>query len=260
MTFIGRIRNDKSLLADNWFVTAGSITGSEHLRLGRNNQDGVCIDVSERRLTAVVTDGCSMGRYSEVGARLGARWLASWIDAHLDLDGPPDVALHELCEGLTDHLRLLLRGMRRAPGSDADLIADYLLFTFLVVTIDRRHARIFGVGDGFFAVNGAPTALDPGAGNAPPYIGYTLVEPDRLIDPPPTLSPVLHRVLPTCDVDSIVIGTDGLADLEPATLDALSADDRYLQNPMHLQRQLNVASRRLADDTTAVIIRRRSGR
>ena len=129
-----------------------------------------------------------------------------------------------------------------------------------MVTIDQHHTRIFGVGDGFFAVNGAPTRLDPGADNAPPYIGYTLVDPDRLIDDPPSLSPVVHRVVPTEAVDSIVVGTDGLADLDRATLDALGSDDRYLENPMHLQRQLNVSSRGLTDDTTAVIIRRRPPR
>ena len=49
--------------------------GRDHVRVGRNNQDGVFAT----RDVVVVTDGCGSQPHSEVGAQLGARFLGEWL-------------------------------------------------------------------------------------------------------------------------------------------------------------------------------------
>ena len=70
-------------ISTRFFATCGSVTGREHARLGRNNQDGVALAARDGLLVAVVTDGCSSGKWSEVGARLAARWLVEWTPHYL---------------------------------------------------------------------------------------------------------------------------------------------------------------------------------
>src|SRR5687767_12676541 len=60
-------------------LTTASVLGREHARLFRNNQDGVAARVEDGIAVAVVTDGCGSGTSSEVGARLGARFLAQTL-------------------------------------------------------------------------------------------------------------------------------------------------------------------------------------
>ena len=53
---------------------------------------------------------------------------------------------------------------------------------------------------------------------------------------------------------SLVLGTDGAAALSPDELD----DPLYARNPSLAQKRLNAAERRLGDDASLVVIRRRT--
>lgn len=220
----------------------GSVVGREHVRLGKNNQDGVACATSldTGRTAVVVTDGCSSGAFSEIGARLGAAWLAR-IVARADRDLEPravaEAAVARLCRALA---------ALEVP------VADYLLFGFLCAAIDERRAFVFGVGDGVYAVDGEVTALDPGPDNAPPYAAYALV---GLEAPPPTV----HLSLPASDVRSLVVATDGALDL-PADegLARFASDEALARNPSLLEKRLRVLGERrrlLRDDTTVAVLR-----
>ena len=67
-------------LSSDFSVYTGAVTGREHRRALRDGQDGFAPVVSPRVVGAVVTDGCGSGRTSEVGARLGAAWLARLVE------------------------------------------------------------------------------------------------------------------------------------------------------------------------------------
>lgn len=61
-------------------IGGGSIPGRTHLGrgrllVGRHNQDAFGWTQTPHTLAAVVADGCGSGSDSEVGARLGTRWL-----------------------------------------------------------------------------------------------------------------------------------------------------------------------------------------
>jgi len=243
------------ILNTDILVAVGTVPGREHARLSRNNQDGLAVRVRGDRLVAVVTDGCSSGAFSEVGARLGAAWLA---DAALTEDSP--VAVFDAALSRLDALA------PAASSARAAFVADYLLFTALVAVVTPERVRIYGVGDGVYAAaNGddcAITALDAGPDNAPPYLAYRLLESARLERFSGELSPTVHLDGPA-DFDGLLIGSDGVGDLPSGdgSVRELLVAPALARNTSLLQKRLNVLGPRrgqLPDDTTAVLLRRRS--
>src|SRR6185436_1203362 len=100
---------DRNSWSAGFAVATGTVTGREHLRLRRNNQDGLAVRVQPARIVAVVCDGCSAGGSNEVGARLGAGWTA----AHLPdiLDEEPLRPAPQLESRLADYLRVVAAGL-----------------------------------------------------------------------------------------------------------------------------------------------------
>lgn len=68
---------------------------------------------------------------------------------------------------------------------------------------------MFGVGDGVVSLNGDVQIIDPGPDNAPPYVGYLIME-----GPSRGAIPELYVQANVEQVDTLLIGTDGLVDLE----------------------------------------------
>jgi hypothetical protein len=252
-------------------LTAASVIGREHVRTGRSNQDGVALHHDGELIVAAVTDGCSSGRYSEVGARLGAAHLAGWVpQLWRTLGGckaaPADVA-REATDALLAYLYSVSGGLKPGgPDELAGAVGDYLLFGFLCAVVDRERAVVFGIGDGVFSLNGVTTVLDPGPENAPDYLAYRLlgVRGRRI-------QALVHLNVPAATVSSLVIGTDGLADLLARSGEALKdgapqggleqfeQGALYSKNPAQVQKRLTVIgelNRRLPDDTTLALIRR----
>lgn len=60
-------------------VAGGSVVGTAHGRIGRNNQDAWAVRAGPEGVVAIVADGCGSGGSSEVGARLGATLLAEGL-------------------------------------------------------------------------------------------------------------------------------------------------------------------------------------
>jgi len=219
--------------------------GREHVRLSKNNQDGIGIAVEGTTIAAVVTDGCSEGRASEVGAKLAASWLASWAPLHAavaELD--PSNFVPSLAMGLIRYLDPFVRGLSSRPGIDPAVVQEFFLFTFLMVVITEARTIVFGCGDGLFAINGAVQIIES-PGNAPDYVGYRFV--DRKVDP------VIHFDGPTREVQSAIVATDGARQV---ALDELLRDPKYLANKTLLHRRLNALGGQLIDDTSIVMVRR----
>ena len=259
-------------------IAAASVQGREHARAGRNNQDALCIRVSEHGLVAVVADGCGSQPCSELGAQLGVRRLVQAAQQRL-LEGER-VDEPGFLPGLREDLLCLLGELRGELGRDA--MADFL-FTVVGAVVTPSKTLIFSAGDGVWALNGEVHPLGPFPGNAPPYLAYALMGGEDV-----TLS--TQALVPTEDVHALLLGTDGVADLarlasarlpekeEPVgPLSRLWTDDRYFANPDALRRRLALINREsvradfdtrrlvrtpglLPDDTTLVVLRRRMGR
>ena len=260
-------------------VAAATVMGREHARAGRNNQDAFWARASEHGLAAVVADGCGSGAQSELGAQLGARRVVEGALSLLGLGVPVDSP--EFLQRLGADVLCFLQAISGELGERA--IGEALLFTVVGAVVTPEHTLVFSAGDGVWALNGDVQRLGPFPGNAPPYLAYGLLKPG-------VVSLKANTLRPTAEVDSLLLGTDGAADLadlagarvpereEPVgPLSQFWSDARYFQNPDALRRRLSLLNREsvradfsaqrlvrvpglLSDDTTLVVLRRRQGR
>ncbi len=229
---------------------------------GKNNQDALCCRADNGVLIAVVCDGCSSGRYSEVGARLGARLLAESLRRNLQAQPDAPTSLWEAVR--QDVLSGLLQLALSMGGNLADTVHDHFLFTIVGTVISPARTVVFALGDGVAGVNGELLCLGPYPDNSPPYLGYALDQGTAALFAPDALQFQIVRSVETPAVRSVLIGTDGTVDLARAvSLRELWDSDRYFKNPDMLRRRLVLAGKEpgaLPDDTTLVVIRRKPER
>jgi Protein phosphatase 2C len=259
-------------------LAAATVLGREHARAGRNNQDALWARASEHGLAAVVADGCGSGAQSELGAQLGARRA---VEGALSLLGQVPVDSPEFLQRLGADVLCFLQALSGQLGERA--IGEALLFTLVGAVVTPEHTLVFSAGDGLWALNGDVHRLGPFPGNAPPYLAYGLLKPGAV-------ALKANALRPTPEVDSLLLGTDGVSDLaglaaaqvpereEPVgPLSQFWSEDRYFSNPDALRRRLALLNREsvradfparrlvrvpglLTDDTTLVVLRRRQGR
>ena len=241
-------------------IAGGSVAGQMHLAARRNNQDAYWWEADAGGLIAVVCDGCGSRAHSEVGALIGARLVAQAV-RRLRRSGLP---APRLFDDVRRHVLAGLRVVARQMGPRArlaDTVIDYLLFTIVGLLVTARGATTFCLGDGLLVVNGRRTRLGPFPDNQPPYLGYRLLSdlpevPERALVP--SLSLEVHTTMPVDAVQSIVLATDGAADLDATFWD----DDRFFTNADMVRRRLAVLNRApgggLDDDATLVVVRRKA--
>lgn len=266
-------------------IAMGTVAGTEHTRIGKNNQDSLCVRFDGKRLVVVVTDGCSSstksGSHNEIGARFGAHLVATELWHNIDNNtGEPNwpVVRHHVVSNLGSVVSMA-GGL---PGGDAglglsrtELVSDMFLFTILAACITPTRATFAAIGDGVPIINGERIKLGPFPNNAPPYIGYALVDSSI---PKELLEFNVFASMPTEMLQSFLLGTDGTDDLIRAwdrvlpsgqhvgVIDRLWTDDRFFRNPDVLRRHLMLANGGinhsqpgyLPDDTTLVAGRRKS--
>jgi serine/threonine protein phosphatase PrpC len=267
--------NTKEASVTPFEIAGGSVTGRAHVAAGRNNQDAFCWASGADGVVAVVCDGCSSGSHSEVGAQLGSRLL---VQAATRLLGSNlDVAdlLEQVGQDVMASLRVLARAMSMDASSFARTVTDHFLFTIVGVVISARGATSFSLGDGLVVINGEGTQLGPFPNNEPPYLGYSLLRAqDRGGSEHVTFK--IHRSMAASEVQSLILGTDGVVELETVAERAIHgreevvgplsqfwSDDRFFKNPDMVRRRLTVLNRGprgglLSDDTTLVVIRRKA--
>ena len=215
--------------------------------------------------------------------------IAHRLLAHLTAapsDSPAELLERTRLEVLA-HLLALAEGM---GGPPAEVVHDYLLFTTIGAAIDHDRAFFFSLGDGLIVVNGAITRIPPFPGNAPPYMGYSLIpgyaEHPHSLHGKEALAFQIHECLPTRELHHFVVGSDGALDLVagqgrkvpgrrdvPGPVSRFWEEDFY-SNPRKIERFLRLVNepatvidwqgyRRaienglLPDDTTLVAGRRR---
>jgi hypothetical protein len=195
---------------------------------------------------AVVTDGCGSGASSEVGARLGACFLAQRMPGLVREMGLGPALAERAAQELLEWVREVVKPLDVEGSQLPQLIAEQWLFTFLCAVMDSKSAMIFGVGDGLWRADAVGAVLEAGADNAPDYLSYRLV---------PSLSgagvPVVHFF---GQAQQLAVATDGLAG-EAASLESFTADATVWRNPVALQRRLRLM-RLLHDDTTVALLKR----
>lgn len=270
------------MLKDKLSVSVGSVIGFEHKRLGKNNQDGVCVEMTEKILTAVVCDGCSSSRDSEVGAKILARFVAKELLHLASLTKLKDV--QEVFLELERRIILYIKNIVSEFKDSQRAVDEMFLATIVGAVIDEMNTIVFSFGDGVISLNGEVEAIDED--NQPSYIGYKVYE-NYDVDTT-DMNFIIRKEFPTEDLKILVIATDGAEELERKsenTIEVLGKkqtigglnqfeDGKYLKNPSLLQKrlfQLNMdkvhidwegktmrkSTGVLSDDTSIVLIKRR---
>jgi serine/threonine protein phosphatase PrpC len=262
-------------------VAAGSVAGREHTRTGKNNQDAFAWDSLDDAIVAVICDGCGSASHSEVGAQIGARIVVATLVRQLRCS--QGLVAEGFWAIVQRRILTRLRSLAHSLGGSWEkTVQQYLLFTILGAVITPAETTVFGVGDGIFAINGIVYPLGPFAHNAPPYLAYHLSPPPDL--PLPSIQ--VHYQLPTADLQTLLLGSDGILDLKAAAQQLLPGKPEpvgdlcqfwqapYFRNPDRVRRRLSLINREvhqpdwsqqqlvkqpglLPDDTTLVSIRRR---
>ena len=262
-------------------VAGGSVIGRDHRKSGKPCQDAFAWVRARESIAAVVADGCGSGRYSEVGAKLGARLCTGALSRRLCAGASvADPMLWQRTrEDVLAHLRIIAQGM---GGELSEVVSDYLLFTLVGVAITPAFTAVFTIGDGTVAINGDVDQVGPFANNQPPYLAYDLLDRVRC-----DTSISVRALRPTHEIDSILLATDGVDDLvrvagQPipgkegivGNLAQFWTNPAMFRNPDNVRRRLAVINREsfnpdwerqrvartsgiLSDDTTVVTIRRR---
>ncbi|MDP3727328.1 MAG: protein phosphatase 2C domain-containing protein [bacterium] len=274
------------MISDEFEMAVGSIVGRDHLRplAWRNNQDGWAIRAAGDAIAAVVTDGCGSEARSETGAGIGAEIFAQ---ALADEARRPESDAPTRIIRAGEHMLDRLRTVASAMGADLPtVVSAHFLFTINGVLITPDDTTCFAIGDGVLFLNGERIPIGPFEGNAPPYAAYCLLDglerlPERL---------AITRVIPTGQVRSILIGTDGVEHLRAAEAEHLPGkaerigpisqfweEEHYFGNPDMIRRRLALMQQehlaidwqnrtavripgRLPDDTTLITIRHKLNR
>lgn len=211
-------------------LACGTIVGRHHvgisssLLVGKPNQDAIGFYQGKSFLIATVHDGCSAGRYSEIGARLGAGVFIDCIaqaiengSLHAGLSPDAHAAAWE-----SIRMNVLSRLYQQAlllksPGSSnivdclPQIVRDYFLFTTAGILITAEECTVFAVGDGYYALNGVLENLGEYEENAPPYISYGMIK-TKFDRTPELLKIQIKSRTPLSFVDTVMVSTDGLTD------------------------------------------------
>lgn len=251
----------------DFLLLSGSANGANHIEAATNGHDALSVRHTNDSIVAVVADGCSSQPHSEVGAKIVApmvtNYVAQVLRKGLSLSDP------RVRRNIRD--RILSRIMVLADemaGDDptAPVLNAHFQFTILGVAMTPTDTFFFRIGgDGMYGVNNETHVVYPEKGNRPAYLVYALTG-SPMTDADPTLTDfqILHT-LPTSDVKTFWIGTDGTGEMlaavnktvnrEPVvSVEGLLETDRYYDKPALLSRRLQqlVAADVIGDDITLV--------
>lgn len=249
-----------------WTTVQATVPGRDHVLRGRNSQDAQRFLQHGDTWIGVVSDGCSAGTSSEVGSQLATNLLPTALLRRLsrDQEWTPSI-LEDALSDLLGRLDLLLTGLAHSPSERRTAIRDHFLFTLLGAIHHRGKIQIFGLGDGILGVNGVELPFSDVDGHSPAYLGYALLPEVDLGH----LPLYLHPVLDAREVEHVLLASDGAGDLarmgpEVPSIGEIASQEIYLTNPDMARRKLAQIQRRrrgpwLPDDTTLLVIRRKSG-
>jgi hypothetical protein len=279
----------------NYFEIAGaSVPGTLHVKRGMNNQDHFTWLHTDDYIIAIVSDGCGSTKYSEVGSRLlstmFANYLAKYLDRSRGVEGMVLFQSERWWQEISQDVLSRMRCIAQEMGANwIEVIRDYFLATLVGVVIKEDTTCVFACGDGVFAVNGEIQEIGPFEGNKPPYLAYGITGSEITDQDPSLLGIKRYGYWPTEEIQSLLIGTDGVADLLTlgqetfpgqdeliGDIDQFWSTDIYFSNPLWMRNvltRINTEKKRvnwternvekypglLKDDTTLLTLRRKGG-
>ncbi|MDR2540522.1 MAG: protein phosphatase 2C domain-containing protein [Candidatus Peribacteria bacterium] len=273
-------------------IAGASVAGTNHLKRGMNNQDHFHWIRTDDYIIAIVSDGCGSTKYSEVGSRLLSTIFAHYVAKYLERSkGVPTEDIFR-CERWWEEIRQDVLSRIRLTAQEMgenwwEILRDYFLATLVGVVMREDSTCVFSCGDGLFALNGDVQEIGPFDGNKPPYLTYGLTGSEITDLDASLLKIQQHLIIPTGEVYSLMIGSDGVGDLVklaenpfPAqekligSIEQFWSEDVYFSNPSWMKNVLttiNTEKKRvnweernvqrfpglLPDDTTLLTLRKK---
>lgn len=289
----GRPKKERRETMKEFEIAGGSVAGREHVLAGRNNQDSYCWLSTEDALVAIVCDGCGSSKQSEVGAKLGTALIANYAIGYAAKAVKSGFSNRLFSENFWEQIRQdvlsQLRILANAIGGElSETVSEYFLFTVVGALITRFGVSFFSIGDGVFIANGKINSIGPFPDNEPPYLAYGLIESSLTKSYADMLKFQVQHIFDSQKIDSILIGTDGIADMISSAelkmpgkneivgaIDQFWKHDCYFKNRDMVRRKLALTSREctmldeekqevireyglLSDDTTLIVIRKKN--
>lgn len=200
-------------------IAAGSVTGREHWSARKNSHDAYQVIKDDNLIVAIICDGCGdpvTSPDSEVGAKIGAALVATMLYRYMTSFQPQSAegVLERTRQDVLSYLRVLALQM---GDSLSAVVSRYFLFTTVGAILSSSGATFFTLGDGIIIVNGEQMTVGPYPDNMPPYLAYGLVPTSLTQEAPGLLRFQIQRQVPIGEIESFLIGCDGVADLIAAS-------------------------------------------
>lgn len=259
--------SEKMELTKRYDVAGGSVIGREHAgengSIGSdNNQDAYIFEVCDGYLFIVVCDGTSAFKHSDVGAKTLCLLVGNAIKNTIKDKGIFDLGSIQklLLSDLKAFANILAGGNKESFG---EIAQNYLLATIVAAVVMENETYIFGLGDGVYAINEEVFRLGPYKGNHPPYFGYRLYDESVPNIDRSALDLQLHKSMPTDQIETLMVGTDGVWDLYQleiqnirsgniqVSLSEILKQERYAKGEMAIERYL----RSLQTEQTTLVLR-----
>jgi hypothetical protein len=225
---------------------AASVIGREHAMRNGNSQDAFTLLELPQGVVGVVCDGCGSGARSEVGATLGAQYVAARAADALAQGVELAQIPARVHAALLDYLRQMVWLMR--PSDGHAFIHDHLLFTVLGLVATEGGAVLFAAGDGVVCLDQQVMQRDEN--NMPNYPAYQLLNTSALGDAAPSIRGRTFDMHAVPQWSRLAIGTDGVE------LDVLGEVWGHT-HVRGLQRKFNFWSteqKRFRDDATMIVV------
>lgn len=235
-----------------WKIFSASASGSWHQSRNTPNQDAHQVVSLPNACLGFLADGCGSGKFSQVGAQLGVRFLSRHTTKLLQKGYPHDFIHSRLFTDLAEYLAALARLQNHDSQSLLDFVGDYLLFTVMGIIANSTSVSLFTCGDGILAFDDHLIYLDQD--NRPDYLAYLSVK-DLLPDDSNIPQSFDFWQLKPDTINQIVLASDAFLK-QPDLLLAIPA---RLKSDTHLQMMLNrinIVDQLLDDDATLVVVQK----
>jgi len=274
------------MFAKSFQIAFGSVVGRDHLLKFKNNQDGVCVLRDPDVIVAVVTDGCGdlNSLHSDVGANIGANLVANTVLSAAKKYPRTYFSDSSFWESIRQDVLAYIRVLATNMGNSmSQVVNNFFLFTIVGTLLTKDESVFFSIGDGAMFINDSEIKLGPYPANEPPYLGYALLDQSRTSIDQSLLRFKIHASISTEEVNSFLIGSDGVLYLIDAggkkilgreenveSINQFWSNPSFFYNPYALTRRLNVLAKEqkiicwdekrfsaapsfLPDDTTLVV-------
>lgn len=196
---------------DSFNITDAHIIGKSHQRLLYNNQDAFSWGSNASLTVGVVCDGCGSRPNSEVGAKLGARFITNYL---LKNASNPSFEISQLQTALEAFMLRIAQQLADDSQDDwKEVLRDYFLFTIVGFVANSAGVTFFSMGDGVILHD--TTWVDLSTNNKPNYLCYNLLKSQLGLQ-----FKTFYQANP---IQRILIATDGLQDI----LESLTAKKAF---------------------------------